>query len=603
MSDQNPVFIPGPTNVPERLRRAMNAPTIDHRAPNFVELLGPLLDDLKKVFKTETGRAITFPASGTGGWEAAITNTLSPGDKVLVARFGMFSHRWIDLCQRHKLDVEIIECRNGATGAPDRISMASVWPPIAEHKIKAVLVTHNETATGVVIGRRRGAPRHGRERPSCDALCGLRLARSRRWISAWMTGASISPCPAVSERASCSTTGMAIIGVSQKALGRDAQHGDQCPRTFFDFRDMAGANAKGGFPYTPPLQIMLRPARKSLDMLFEEGLDNVFARHRRIAERRSRCAVRKPGGWSSAPARPELYSETVSAIYARRKASDSDALTQPHLSTCLWRLLWRRPWTRWLARRSALAISASADRDVMALSGLATDGDGHGAISAIPIELGAGVIRGAGAFYRVRRRGRQLRKRSVRIMPMSNMDGLTLSQPMITSCATRMSATSRIFNRDAGADAPSYLDAELTGAELFFKCENFQRGRRVQGAGRVQTRCLGLSAGSGGARRRHALLRQSRALALLRRRSATCDAVPPWSCRARRRRRRRTQVRGYGGRDHRMRSPRPPRARRCSPRCRSAVRRRISSTPTMIRASSPDKAPVRASSMSQVRGS
>ena len=117
MSHQNPVFIPGPTNIPDRLRQAMNIQTIDHRAPNFVELLGPLLSDLKKVFKTTSGQVITYPTSGTGGWEAAITNTLSPGDKVLAARFGMFSQRWIDLCQRHNLDVEVIECEWGE-GAP-----------------------------------------------------------------------------------------------------------------------------------------------------------------------------------------------------------------------------------------------------------------------------------------------------------------------------------------------------------------------------------------------------------------------------------------------------------------------------------------------------
>src|SRR5690554_5355553 len=99
MSDQNPVFIPGPTNIPDRLRRAMQVQTRDHRAPDFVETFTPVLEGCKRVFGTSSGRIITFPASGTGGWEAAISNTLSPGDKVLVARYGMFSHRWIDMCQ------------------------------------------------------------------------------------------------------------------------------------------------------------------------------------------------------------------------------------------------------------------------------------------------------------------------------------------------------------------------------------------------------------------------------------------------------------------------------------------------------------------------
>ena len=99
MHIQNPVFIPGPTNMPDQIRQAMHIQTIDHRSPEFSDRLIPLLQDLKKVFKTESGEVLTFPASGTGGWEAAVTNTLSPGDKVLVARYGMFSHRWIDLCQ------------------------------------------------------------------------------------------------------------------------------------------------------------------------------------------------------------------------------------------------------------------------------------------------------------------------------------------------------------------------------------------------------------------------------------------------------------------------------------------------------------------------
>ena len=101
MTGQNPVFIPGPANIPDRLRHAMSIQTMDHRSPDFHELLAPLLGDLKKVFKTTAGQVLTFPASGTGGWEAAITNTLSPGDKVLAARHGMFSQRWIDLCRRH----------------------------------------------------------------------------------------------------------------------------------------------------------------------------------------------------------------------------------------------------------------------------------------------------------------------------------------------------------------------------------------------------------------------------------------------------------------------------------------------------------------------
>lgn len=317
MTGQNPVFIPGPTNIPDRLRYAMSIQTTDHRAPDFVELLTPVLADVKKVFKTTSGQVITFPSSGTGGWEAAITNTLSPGDKVLVARFGMFSHRWVDLCQRHNLDVEIIECEWG-TGAPaDRY--AERLAADTDHEIKAVLVTHNETATGVrsdvaAIRRAMDASNH----PAMLYVdCVSSLASMDFRMDEWGVDLAVSG----SQKGFMLATGMAIIGVSQKALA--ACEDAKCPRCFFDFRDMAGANAKGGFPYTPPLQIMYG-LRESLKMLFEEGLDNVFARHFRIAEG-VRHAVRA-WGLRLAAQSPEIYSDTVSTIFVP-DGFDSDILT------------------------------------------------------------------------------------------------------------------------------------------------------------------------------------------------------------------------------------------------------------------------------------
>ena len=117
MSDQNPVFIPGPTNIPDALRKACDMQTLDHRSPKFQEIFTPAVEGVKKVLKTTEAEIILFPASGTGGWEAAISNTLSPGDTVLASRHGMFSHRWIDLCQRHHLDVQVIE-ESWGKGAP-----------------------------------------------------------------------------------------------------------------------------------------------------------------------------------------------------------------------------------------------------------------------------------------------------------------------------------------------------------------------------------------------------------------------------------------------------------------------------------------------------
>jgi len=317
MSDQNPVFIPGPTNIPDRLRHAMNVPTFDHRAPDFVDVLHPLLEDLKKVFRTTTGTVVTFPSSGTGGWEAAVTNTLSPGDRVLVARFGMFSHRWIDLCRRHGLDVEVLECEWGEGAPADRYAAALAAD--TDHAIKAVLVTHNETATGVVsdIAAVRAAMDACGHPAMLYVDCVSSLASMDFRMDEWGVDLAVSG----SQKGFMLTTGLAIVGVSEKAVA--AMDGATCPRCFFDFRDMMAANAKGGYPYTPIVQLM-NGLRESLDMLFAEGLDNVFARHHRIAEGVRRAV--SAWGLTLCARSPELYSDTVSAIYVP-DGFDSDALT------------------------------------------------------------------------------------------------------------------------------------------------------------------------------------------------------------------------------------------------------------------------------------
>ena len=316
MQGMNPVFIPGPTNIPDRLRFAMAGPTYDHRAPDFVALLKPLLADLKRVLKTRAGEAVVFPGSGTGGWEAAITNTLSPGDTVLAARFGMFSHRWIDLCQRHQLDVRVIETPWGEGAPADRI--AEALQADTGHRIKAVLVTHNETATGVVsdvAAVRRALDDAGH--PAMLFVDGVSSIASMDFrMDEWGVDIAVTG----SQKGFMLQTGMAIVGVSPKALA--AMETARLPRTYFDFRDMIGANAKGGYPYTPTVQL-LQGLRTALDMLLEEGLDAVFARHHRIAEGVRRAV----GGWGFelCAKRPELYSDTVSAIYVP-KGFDSNAL-------------------------------------------------------------------------------------------------------------------------------------------------------------------------------------------------------------------------------------------------------------------------------------
>jgi len=317
MFSQNPVFIPGPTNIPDRLRAAMNVQTQDHRAPDFVETFAPVLEDTKRVFDTTEGTIITFPASGTGGWEAAVTNTLSPGDKVLVARYGMFSHRWIDLCQRHGLDVQVIECAWGSGAPADKFQR--ILNADKAHEIKAVLVTHNETATGVVSDI--GAVRRAMDAAGYPALLMVdavsSLASMPFHFDDWGVDIAISG----SQKGFMLATGMAILAASPKALV--AMETAKLPRTFFDFRDMMAANATGGFPYTPPLQLIYG-LRESLKMLFEEGLDNVYARHHRLAEGVRRAV--QAWGLKLVAQSPDLYSDTVSAICVP-DGFDSNALT------------------------------------------------------------------------------------------------------------------------------------------------------------------------------------------------------------------------------------------------------------------------------------
>lgn len=385
MTDQNPVFIPGPTNIPDRLRNAMHVQTRDHRSPDFVETLAPVLRDCKRIFGAEAGEIITFPSTGTGGWEAAITNTLSPGDTVLIARYGMFSHRWIDLCQRHGLEVEVIECPWGS-GAPAHLFETRLKADTA-NEIKAVLVTHNETATGVRsdIGAVRGAMDAANHPAMLFVDCVSSLASMPFEMDAWGVDIAISG----SQKGFMLTTGMAILATSPKALA--AMETAQLPRTFFDFRDMMNANSAGGFPYTPPNQLIYG-LKESLEMLFEEGLENVYARHHRLAE-----GVRKAvdaWGLKLCAQSPELYSDTVSAIYVP-EGFDSNQLTDHAFST------YGVSFGIGLGEMNGKAFRIGhlgSLTDVMVLSGLATIEMAMADLN-YPIELGSGVA-AAQEYYR-----------------------------------------------------------------------------------------------------------------------------------------------------------------------------------------------------------
>jgi alanine-glyoxylate transaminase / serine-glyoxylate transaminase / serine-pyruvate transaminase len=318
MKHQNPIFIPGPSNTPDVLKAAMNISNFDHRAPDFAQDYIPLLNDLKKVFKTQTGQVLLFSATGTGGWEGAISNTLCAGDKVLIARYGMFSQRWIDLCQRFGLDVEVVECVWG-TGAPVDEFARRLKADI-EGKIKAVLVTHNETATAVksdVFGVRKAM-----DNANHKALLMVDAVSSLASMDFQMDGWGVDIAITGAQKGFMLNTGLAIVGVSPKAMA--ATKTATLPRCFFDFNDMANANKIGSYPYTPPVQLF-NGLRASVKLLLDEGMDNVNARHHRIAQG-VRAAV-NAWGLELCAQSPELYSDTVTAIMVP-EGKDSNLITQ-----------------------------------------------------------------------------------------------------------------------------------------------------------------------------------------------------------------------------------------------------------------------------------
>jgi alanine-glyoxylate transaminase/serine-glyoxylate transaminase/serine-pyruvate transaminase len=318
MSTQNPVFIPGPTNIPEELRRAIDFPTIDHRSSVFADMLQPVLEGVKRILKTQVGEVVLFPSTGTGAWEAAITNTLSPGDKVLAARHGMFSHRWIDLCQRQGLDVHVIEeiWGNGAPAA----AFEQALKADTHHAIKAVLVTHNETATGVRsdIGAVRAAL-SAANHPAMLLVDGVSSIASMDFrMDEWGVDIAITG----SQKGFMLPAGLAILGISPKAI--EAMTQARCSRCFFDLRDMLKTNATGGFPYTPPVNL-IRGMDVAIRMLEAEGLTNVYARHFRIAQ-----GVREAvAGWGLELCATEksLQSDTVSAIKTPAGFNATDIVT------------------------------------------------------------------------------------------------------------------------------------------------------------------------------------------------------------------------------------------------------------------------------------
>lgn len=305
MSLQNPVFIPGPTNIPESLRKACDMPTIDHRSPLFGTILHPARDGVKQVLKTTDAEVFIFPATGTGGWETAITNTLNPGDKVLACRNGMFSHKWIDLCQRHGLDVQFVDVPWGEGIAID--TFAEILGDDKDHGIKAVLATHNETATGVTSDM--GAVRRAMDDANHPALFFVDGVSSIGSIDFRFDDWRVDVAVTGSQKGFMLPPGLAIVGFSPRAMATSRTA--TLARTYFDVADMQKGYAESAYPYTPSVG-MINGLNQACQMLLDEGLDNVFARHKRIAEG-VRAAV-QAWGMPLCAKSPELTSDTVSAI-------------------------------------------------------------------------------------------------------------------------------------------------------------------------------------------------------------------------------------------------------------------------------------------------
>ena len=296
--------IPGPTNVPDRVLRALAAPTIDHRGPEFAALARAVLSGLKPVFRT-TGPVVAFPASGTGAWEAALVNTLSPGDRVIAFDTGHFAGLWSRMAGSLGLEVDLVpgSWRRGVDPALVHERLATD----RTHAVRAVMVVHNETSTGVtndVPAIRAAVDAAGH--PALllvDTVSSLASIDYRH--DEWGVDVTVS----CSQKGLMLPPGLGFNALGERALAASASAG--LPRSYWDWQPMLAANADGHFPYTPPTNL-LYGLREALAMLAEEGLENVLARHRRHAEA-TRLAVRA-WGLEVLCKDPARYSSSVTAV-------------------------------------------------------------------------------------------------------------------------------------------------------------------------------------------------------------------------------------------------------------------------------------------------
>ena len=296
--------IPGPTPIPDRVLRAIDMPIIDHRGPEFQKLAQRVLEKVKGIFKTRSN-VIIFPASGTGGWEAALVNTLSPGDRVLMFETGQFAALWKVMAERLGLKPEFIESDWRIGADPDQIEAR--LKADKNHEIKAVCVVHNETASGTT------APlaeiRKMMDRLGHPALFFVDAVSSLGSIDIRQDEWGIDVIIAGSQKGLMLPPGLAFNGVSAKAL--EASKTSRFPKSYFAWDDMLANNAQGFFPYTPATNL-LYGLDVALDMLEEEGYDNVFARHLRHAEATRRAVV--AWGLEVLCRDPKYYSPVVTSV-------------------------------------------------------------------------------------------------------------------------------------------------------------------------------------------------------------------------------------------------------------------------------------------------
>ena len=297
--------IPGPTNVPDRVLRAMDNPTIDHRGPEFAAMARRALDGMKRIVRSEAGQVAIYPASGTGAWEAALVNTLSPGDRLLMFETGHFAMLWERLARKLGLEPQVIgsDWRRGAD--PEAIEMA--LRADTGHAVKAVCVVQNETSTGcaTLIPEIRAAI----DAAGHPALLMVDTISSLASIDMRMDEWGVDVIVAGSQKGLMLPPGMSFNAIGPQAL--EAHEKATLPRSYWDWSEMLGPNAKGFFPYTPATNLLYGLV-EAIGMLEEEGLDRVFARHDRHAEATRRAV--QAWGLEVLCAEPRHYSSSLTAV-------------------------------------------------------------------------------------------------------------------------------------------------------------------------------------------------------------------------------------------------------------------------------------------------